>query len=70
MTQGNNKVNTINNNGSEKSNPSGGFCSTKKWTGPAHLTRKNFDPNTGNKMLKPKEEDALLSAGRTGMTPK
>jgi hypothetical protein len=69
MTQGN-KVNTINNNGSEKSNPPGGFCNMKKWIGQAYLTRKNFDPNTGNKILKPKEEDALLSTGRTGVTTK
>jgi hypothetical protein len=70
MSKGSNKVNNINNNSSEKSNQSGRFCSTKKWIGLAHLTRKNFDPDTGNKILKPKEEDALLSAGRTGVTTK
>jgi hypothetical protein len=37
---------------------------------PAHLTRKNFYPNTENKILKPKEEDGLLSAGRTGVNQK
>jgi hypothetical protein len=65
MTKGNNI-----NNGSERLNQPGRFCNTKKRLGPAHLTRKNFDPNTGNKILKPKEDDALLSAGRIGVNTK
>jgi fatty acid/phospholipid biosynthesis enzyme len=32
--------------------------------------RGNFDPDTGNKILKTNEEDAFLSAGRTGVTMK
>jgi hypothetical protein len=70
MSKGSNKVNNINSNSSEKSNQPGRFCNTKKVDRPGSLTRKNFDPNTGNKILKPKEENALLSAGRTGVTPK
>jgi hypothetical protein len=70
MSKGSNKANNINNKSSEKSNQPGRFCNTKKWTGPAHLTRKNFDSNTGNIILKPKQEDASLPADRTGVTPK
>jgi hypothetical protein len=46
----------INNDGTEKSKPPGGFCNTKKGIGPADLIRKNFDPNTGNKILTPKQK--------------
>jgi hypothetical protein len=61
MTKGNNKENNINNNGSENSNQAGRFYNTKN---SAHLTRKNFDPNTGNKIKTNKKMRCFPLAGQ------